>query len=61
MSDYHHPAMALYFITGSDRLLSRGLRYWYNMGAEIGSQERNADINVIFCGGLELIVEKFPN
>jgi hypothetical protein len=52
--------MALSFITGSDRLL-RGLRYWYNMGAELVSQERNADISVIFCGGLELIVEKFPN
>ena len=60
MSDYHHPGMAFYLIIGSDRLL-RGLRYWCNMGAELGSQERNADINVIFYGGLQHIVEKFPN
>jgi hypothetical protein len=60
VSDYHHPAVALSFIRGSDRLL-RGLCYWYNMGAELVSQERNADISLLFCGGLELIVEKFPN
>jgi len=45
VSDYHQPAIALYFITGSERLL-RGLRYWYNMAAELGSQERNVGINV---------------
>jgi len=48
--------MALYFIRGSDRLL-RGLRYWYNMGAELGFQEKITDINFIFYGGLEHIVE----
>jgi hypothetical protein len=48
--------MALYFIRGSDQLL-RWLRYWYNMGAELGFQEKNTDLNVIFYGGLEHIVE----
>jgi len=56
MNDCRHSAMALYFIRGSDRLL-RGLRYWYNMGAELGFQEKITDINFIFYGGLEHIVE----
>jgi hypothetical protein len=51
---------AVHLITGSDRLL-RGLLCWYKMGAKLGFQERNGDINVIFYGGLEHVIDKFPN